>query len=245
MALHLLALARLPLPELFVPPHPVYMVVDLYQSDDQTRNADGVVSTEEQKALPEPEKVSPSPEKRYVKPKPIEKPERPKERIYTEKRKIDPAPAEPEPKIQRDDGAQSPIKAESINGQEKRPEVKAEETVSLSPGNVEQNSEQGSNTSRRGSGSPVETPVAYGSNPPPPYPETARRRGWEGKVLLKVDVSDTGRVLDVEVEESSGYDSLDAAARNAVYRWRFSPGRQNGRKVPAQVLVPIHFKLKT
>jgi protein TonB len=94
------------------------------------------------------------------------------------------------------------------------------------------------------SGSPVATPLAYGTNPPPPYPVTARRRGWEGKVLLQVEVSADGDVRNVGIEKSSGYTCLDEAARKAVYRWRFKPALRNGRPVPGQVKVPIHFNLK-
>jgi protein TonB len=68
---------------------------------------------------------------------------------------------------------------------------------------------------RSGSGSPVETPFAYGTNPPPPYPSTARRRGWEGEVLLLVDVTAQGEVCNVTVSRSSGYRILDRAALNA------------------------------
>jgi protein TonB len=87
------------------------------------------------------------------------------------------------------------------------------------------------------------TPLAYGSNPPPPYPATARRRGWEGKVLLRVEVSARGDVLNVAVEQSSGYDTLDEAARQGAFRWRFKPARLNDRPVPGEVRIPVHFKL--
>jgi protein TonB len=86
--------------------------------------------------------------------------------------------------------------------------------------------------------------LAYGSNPPPPYPATARRRGWEGKVLLRVEVSARGDVLNVTVEQSSGYDTLDDAARQGAFRWRFRPARLNGRPVPGEVRIPVHFNLK-
>lgn len=97
---------------------------------------------------------------------------------------------------------------------------------------------------RPGSGSPVETPMAYGSNPPPPYPSTARRRGWEGKVLLLVTVSARGEVSKVVVKRSSGYRILDQAALTAVYRWQFQAAQKNGRAVAGQVIVPIHFSIK-
>lgn len=95
-----------------------------------------------------------------------------------------------------------------------------------------------------GSGSPVETPFAYGSNPPPPYPNTARRRGWEGEVLLLVEVSAAGEVCKIMVSRSSGYRILDRAATNAVYRWKFQAALRNGRAVAGKVMVPIRFSIK-
>lgn len=95
-----------------------------------------------------------------------------------------------------------------------------------------------------GSGSPIETPMAYGSNPPPPYPSTARRRGWEGEVLLLVNVTATGEVGNVTVNRSSGYQVLDRAALNAIYRWQFQAAQRNGRAVAGKVMVPIRFDIK-
>jgi TonB family protein len=50
----------------------------------------------------------------------------------------------------------------------------------------------------------------------PRYPESARRQGFEGTTLLKIHVSDTGRVEDVLVERSAGHEDLDFAAMEAV-----------------------------
>jgi TonB family protein len=72
----------------------------------------------------------------------------------------------------------------------------------------------------------------------PAYPLVARRRGEEGKVLLRVNLSQSGAVKDVTVQESSGFELLDRAALKAVRRWRFS------RKAARTVLVPINFRLK-
>ncbi len=93
-------------------------------------------------------------------------------------------------------------------------------------------------------GSPVDTPLAYGDNPPPAYPSTARRRGWEGEVRLLVTVTATGRVSKITIAHSSGYQILDRAAVSSVYRWRFQAAMRNGRKVPGQVMVPIRFSIK-
>jgi len=83
----------------------------------------------------------------------------------------------------------------------------------------------------------------YRSNPAPPYPPAARRRGQEGVVLLAVRVSASGRPEAVEVRLSSGFAALDAAAVAAVREWEFEPGRVGGVPVPSQVEVPIHFEL--
>ena len=84
----------------------------------------------------------------------------------------------------------------------------------------------------------------YQSNQPPEYPGLARRRGWEGTVLLEVDVSEGGLVKSVRVNTTSSYGLLDNAALDAVKNWRFQPGTKGGKPVAMKVLVPVHFILK-
>ena len=84
----------------------------------------------------------------------------------------------------------------------------------------------------------------YLHNPKPVYPALSRRRGEEGKVLLKVRVSAQGEALHVALQKSSGFDSLDAAATDAVSRWRFVPARRGEETVESTVLVPITFALE-
>ena len=50
------------------------------------------------------------------------------------------------------------------------------------------------------------------------YPSTARLKGLEGKVLLKVSIRNDGHLKDVVVMKSSGYESLDQAAIETVKR---------------------------
>ena len=61
----------------------------------------------------------------------------------------------------------------------------------------------------------------YKNNTPPEYPEMARRRGYEGEVLLSVLVSVDGMVASVKVKESSGYSVLDRAAMQTVLKKYF------------------------
>jgi protein TonB len=81
------------------------------------------------------------------------------------------------------------------------------------------------------------------SDRPPVYPETARRRGQQGRVLLQVNVSAEGLPVTVSVAQSSGYPSLDAAALTAVQRWRFVPATRAGAPVAASAEVPVRFRL--
>jgi len=80
--------------------------------------------------------------------------------------------------------------------------------------------------------------VALISNRPPSYPMKARVMGWEGMVVLLADVDSNGRVTNVEVLASSGYDVLDSAAVKAVEKWRFKSIRS-----VLQIRVPIKFVL--
>lgn len=88
-------------------------------------------------------------------------------------------------------------------------------------------------------------PVAgMASDRPPVYPELARRRGEQGRVLVRVSVSADGTPLAVGVGQSSGHASLDTAAVTAVRGWRFMPATQAGRPVPASAEVPVQFQLE-
>ena len=84
----------------------------------------------------------------------------------------------------------------------------------------------------------------YLHNPKPVYPALSRRMNEEGKVLLKVRVSGQGAALDVAISKSSGFPRLDAAAVDAVTRWRFVPARRGDEAVDSSVIVPITFALE-
>lgn len=83
----------------------------------------------------------------------------------------------------------------------------------------------------------------YGFNPKPKYPRIARKRNWQGKVLLRVQVSAEGASENITVHRSSGYETLDAAAVEAVEKWKFIPAKRGDKPVPSSVIVPIQFTL--
>jgi len=81
-------------------------------------------------------------------------------------------------------------------------------------------------------------------NRPPPYPEMARRNGWHGRVIVRVDVSAAGRVTSISLHRGSGYGVLDQAALAAVKSWRFLHGTVGGVAVETVVEVPVNFSLR-
>ena len=86
------------------------------------------------------------------------------------------------------------------------------------------------------------TPPDLNGNALPRYPEQARRLGWEGRVLLRIWINQQGTVTQVEVEETSGYSLLDAAAVSSVRTWRVQPAQRNGQPVAGSWLLPIRFR---
>jgi protein TonB len=102
----------------------------------------------------------------------------------------------------------------------------------------------GGSGSASGSGSTSARPIG-GYQVKPRYPESARRRGIEGTVLLKLRITAQGRVENVQVVRSAGYPDLDESAMEAVRRWRFEPARRNGEAVAEDaVLLPVVFQLQ-
>lgn len=87
--------------------------------------------------------------------------------------------------------------------------------------------------------------ASYLQNPAPAYPLLARRRGDQGKVMLRVLVNAGGAADKIEIRSSSGSSLLDDAALEAVKRWRFVPARRGDDAVTAWVLVPITFALES
>lgn len=84
----------------------------------------------------------------------------------------------------------------------------------------------------------------YLNNPRPPYPMVARRMGYNGKVILNVEVLAEGRAGQVLLHQSSGYEILDKSALQTVKTWKFSPAKRFGQPVTQWFLVPIKFSLE-
>ncbi len=84
----------------------------------------------------------------------------------------------------------------------------------------------------------------YAENPKPIYPQEARRKGYEGEVVLKVEVLPNGRVGQIEVKSSSGYELLDRSALITVRQWKFVPAQKGEKTIPLWVNIPVKFQLQ-
>lgn len=71
------------------------------------------------------------------------------------------------------------------------------------------------------------------------YPSTARRMGWEGKVVVAFQLLSDGSVRDVRVVQGSGHAALDRGAIDAVRN--ASPFPRS--PVEAEVITPIVYRL--
>lgn len=84
----------------------------------------------------------------------------------------------------------------------------------------------------------------YAKNPQPFYPREARKKGYEGEVVLRVEVLSNGQVGEIEVRRSSGHEILDRSAMTAVKQWKFIPAKKDESPVPAWVNIPVTFQLR-
>ena len=85
----------------------------------------------------------------------------------------------------------------------------------------------------------------YLDGPPiPSYPQGARSRRQQGKVIVRVVISPAGLPSAIDVLQTSGFDALDRAAIDAVRRARFRPYAENGVALEALVDIPFEFVLR-
>ncbi len=73
----------------------------------------------------------------------------------------------------------------------------------------------------------------------PDYPSASRRLEEEGTVTLRFLIGTDGRVMQAEIEKTSGYPRLDDAARNGLAKCQFRPGTVDGK--PEQSWASIRY----
>jgi len=78
--------------------------------------------------------------------------------------------------------------------------------------------------------------------PEPQYSEEARKAKLQGSVLVEVLVGRDGRPVNAEVLRPLGL-GLDAKAIEALWKWKFKPGRKDGNAVAVRIQIEIAFRL--
>jgi TonB family protein len=95
---------------------------------------------------------------------------------------------------------------------------------------------------------PLQAPVRVGGNirtpvrtqtAEPVTPPIAQQAGIRGVVIVEVTIDPAGRVTDARILRSIPL--LDAAALDAVRKWRFEPTLLNGAPVPVIMTVTVNF----
>ena len=77
----------------------------------------------------------------------------------------------------------------------------------------------------------------------PEYPSVAKAAQIEGDVQLRAVVGPDGTVSDVAIVRSV-HPLLDEAARNAVRRYEYTPGRRNGNPESTPIRITVSFILR-
>ncbi len=75
------------------------------------------------------------------------------------------------------------------------------------------------------------------------YPQEARRKGIEGKVMVRFTITKEGEITESNVLKGIGGGCDNAALRIIKGSPKWTPGQYEGKPVDVQMVVPISFKL--
>lgn len=76
----------------------------------------------------------------------------------------------------------------------------------------------------------------------PAYPAPARRNRISGTVILRVIISEQGKIRELQVE--SGPALLIDAAKDAVRQWEYQPWILDGKPIEMESMINVIFKLR-
>ncbi len=87
------------------------------------------------------------------------------------------------------------------------------------------------------------TPPQILKEPPPTYPEAAKRIGFGGVVKIRAIIGKDGRVISADLLKGLGKFGMDEAALEAVRKRVYTPGVLEGRPVEVITTITITFTL--
>ena len=90
-------------------------------------------------------------------------------------------------------------------------------------------------------GGGVSAPVLL-SKTEPEYSEEARKAKHQGTVMLYVQIDPSGHATNIKVVKSLGL-GLDEKAIEAVQKWKFAPGKKDGKPVTVEATIEVNFRL--
>ncbi|HTW67081.1 MAG TPA: energy transducer TonB [Bryobacteraceae bacterium] len=76
----------------------------------------------------------------------------------------------------------------------------------------------------------------------PEYSEEARKAKFQGAVVLQIIVDAQGNPRDIKIIRPLGL-GLDQKAIEAVEKWKFAPGKKDGKPVPVIAQIEVNFRL--
>lgn len=162
------------------------------------------------------------------------------------------APPPPPPPVQK---AEAPVKAPPNVGKIKKvAEAPPEQTFATQEEirqAIQQDASGQDGGCAGGTGTVVEfvncqTPPTVVSIPSLMYPEMARIAGIEGRVFVRVLISEEGRAMKADVVKRipSDCSMFDKEAIRIAMKTKYTPGVQNGRNVRVWMTIPVRFTLR-
>jgi len=75
------------------------------------------------------------------------------------------------------------------------------------------------------------------------YPKSAIRRNWQGDLIVSFSINHDGKISDIKILKSSGYDILDLAAINSVAKIELPDNSLIMHNEPTLKSLPVSFRL--
>jgi protein TonB len=75
------------------------------------------------------------------------------------------------------------------------------------------------------------------------YPAASRRAGEEGRATVQLLIGNDGSVRNWRLVQGTGFARVDAALGCIIDNLAIEPGRQDGRAVESEVMLPVIFRL--
>lgn len=79
----------------------------------------------------------------------------------------------------------------------------------------------------------------------PDYPARSVENAEQGTAIVSVYILKNGRVGQAQIEQSTGFEMLDASAMAAVSQWIFEPAASSSQITESWFKIPVKFQLKS